>query len=112
MKTTRTIATAALAGALAFGGAGVAQAAPQNAGAIGGLVAAAINLDRTVTIDTIQLVNVENNDIIDDVNVDVRNVNILRNVTIELLNDNDIDIRDVVDVTIEDNVLVVVVDVL
>ena len=111
MKTTRTIATAALAGALAFGGAGVAQAAPQNAGAIGGLVAAAVNLDRTVTIDSVRILTVEGG-LIDDINVDVRNVNILRNVTINALNNNDIDIRDVVDVTIVDNVLVVVVDVL
>lgn len=111
MKITRTLATAAVTGALAFGGAGVAQAAPaQNAGAAG-LVAAAVNLDRTVDIDQIQLVNI-NGDVLSGIDVDVTNVNVLSGLTVQALNNNDIDVQDVVDVNIEDNILVVVVDVL
>lgn len=84
----------------------MAQAAPQNAGAIGGLVAAAGHPDRTVTIDSVRILTVEGG-LIDDINVDARNVNILRNVIVTALNENDIDLRDVVDITIEGNVLVV-----
>lgn len=120
MNTKRTIATVAVTGALAFGGAGMAQAAPlesvgvvggQNAGAIGGLVAAAVNLDRTVDVGQIQLVNVEG-DVLSDIDVDVENNNVLNGLTVQALNENDIDVQDVVDVNIVDNVLVVVVDAL
>lgn len=112
MKITRTLATAAVTGALAFGGAGVAQAAPvQNANAAGGLVAAAVNLDRTVDIDQIRLVNI-NGDVLSNIDVDVTNNNVLTGLTIQALNNNDIDVRDLVDVTVVDNVLVVTVDVL
>jgi hypothetical protein len=98
MRVKQGIAAATLAGALAFSGAGVAQA-QQNAGAIAGLAAVAANVD----IDTIQIV--QGNDIIDDVTVDVSNN--LNRLTIEILNENDIRLRDVVDVTVVGNVLVV-----
>lgn len=108
----KTLTTVALAGALTFGGAGMAQALPnQTAGAIGGLIAAAVNVDRTVDIDQIQILSPDGSiNIIRDVDVDVNNV--LNGLTVEILNNNDIDVQDVVDVTIVDNVLVVVVDVL
>ena len=112
MKVTQTLATAAVTGALAFGGAGMAQAAPpQNAGAAGGLVAAAVNLDRTVDIDEINLVN-NNGEVLSDLDVDVQNNHVLSGITVQALNNNDIDVQDVVDVNVVDNVLVVVVDVL
>lgn len=112
MKITRTLATAAVTGALAFGGAGMAQAAPaQNAGAVGGLVAAAVNLDRTVDIDQIRLVNI-NGDVLSDIDVDVTNNHVLNGLTVRALNNNDIDVQDVVDANVVDNVLVVVVDAL
>lgn len=113
MKIMRTLTTAAVTGALTFGGAGVAQAAPaqNNAGAVGGLVAAAVNLDRTVDIDQIQLVNI-NGDVLSNIDVDVTNNNVLNGLTVRALNNNDIDVQDVADVNIEDNVLVVVVDAL
>lgn len=107
MKITRTLATAAVTGALAFGGAGVAQAAPgQNANAAGGLVAAAVNADRTVDIEQIRLVSV-GDDVLSEIDVDVTNNNVLTGLTIRALNNNDIDVQDVVDVEIVDNVLVV-----
>ncbi|MBG6185651.1 hypothetical protein IWX65_003632 [Arthrobacter sp. CAN_A214] len=112
MQITKTLATVALTGTLAFGGAGIAQAAPnQNAGAVGGLVAAAVNLDRTVDIDQIRLVDNDGN-ILSNIDVDVPVNNVLNGLTIQALNNNDIDVQDVVDVTIVDNVLVVLVDVL
>jgi hypothetical protein len=112
MQITKTLATAALTASLAFGGAGIAQAATnQNAGAVGGLVAAAVNADRTVDINQIQLVTV-NGDILSDIDVDVPVNNVLNGITVNALNDNNVDIQDVVDVTVVDNVLVVVVDVL
>jgi hypothetical protein len=108
----KTLTTVALAGALTLGGAGMAQAAPnQTAGAIGGLVAAAVNVDRTVDIDQIQIFSPDGT-LIDDINVDVDVNNVLNGLTVQLLNNNDIDVQDVVDVEIVDNVLVVVVDVL
>ncbi|TLM82981.1 hypothetical protein FDW83_11355 [Pseudarthrobacter sp. NamE2] len=112
MQITKTLATAALTASLAFGGAGIAQAATnQNAGAVGGLVAAAVNADRTVDIDQIQLVNV-NGDVLSNIDVDVPVNNVLNGITVNALNDNEIDVEDVLDVTVVDNVLVVVVDVL
>lgn len=112
MRLTQALATATLTGVLALGGASAAQAAPlQNAGAVGGLVAAAVNLDRTVDIDEIRLVNI-NGDVLSNIDVDVRNNHVLNGLTVRALNNNDIDVQDVVDVTIVDNVLVVVVDLL
>jgi hypothetical protein len=112
MDIKKTLSATALAGALAFGGAGMAHAAPaQNAGAIGGLVAAAVNVDRTVDIDQVRLVNI-NGDVLSDIDVDVSNNNVLNGITVQVLNNNDIDVQDVVDVNIVDNVLVVVVDAL
>ncbi|WP_216699021.1 hypothetical protein, partial [Arthrobacter sp. 35/47] len=72
---------------------------------------AAVNLDRTVDVDQIQLVNVEG-DVLSDIDVDVENNNVLNGLTVQALNENDIDVQDVVDVNIVDNVLVVVVDAL
>ncbi len=70
-----------------------------------------MNLDRTVDVDQIQLVNVEG-DVLSDIDVDVENNNVLNGLTVQALNENDIDVQDVVDVNIVDNVLVVVVDAL
>ncbi len=132
MNVKKTFAVSAMTGALVFGGAGMAQASPldsvtdvtdvvagnsllgganNSSGAIGGLVAAAVSLDRTVDIEQIQLVNVEG-DVLSDIDVDVTNNNILNGLTVQALNENDIDIQDVVDVNVVDNVLVVVVDAL
>ncbi|WP_461188661.1 hypothetical protein [Arthrobacter sp. Z4-13] len=91
MQITKTLATAALPASLAFGGAGMAQAAPdQNAGAVGGLVAAAVNADRT-DINQIQLVTV-NGDILSNIDVDVPVNNVLNGITVNALNDNNVDV--------------------
>ncbi len=113
MQMKKTLATVALTGTLAFGGAGMAQAAPPNqtAGAIGGLVAAAVNVDRTVDIDQIRLIDNDGN-ILSNIDVDVPVNNVLNGLTVQALNNNDVDVQDVVDVNVIDNVLVVVVDVL
>jgi hypothetical protein len=102
MQTTKkALTTVALAGALTFTGTGIAQAAhEQNAVALGGLVAAAINADRTIDIDRIEILT---NDgeirIIDDINISDNNV--LNGLDIRAL--NNIDIRDAVDVVIVGN---------
>lgn len=53
-----------------------------------------------------------NGDVLRGIDVDVTAVNVLSGLTVQVLNNNDIDVQDVVDVRIEDNVLVVVVDAL
>lgn len=113
MQMKKTFATVALTGALTFGGATMAQAAAPNqeATAVGGLVAAAVNLDRTVDIDQIRLVDNDGN-ILSNIDVDVPVNNVLNGLTIKALNNNDIDVQDVVDVNVVDNVLVVIVDVI
>ena len=113
MQMKKTVTTLALTGTLVFGGAGVAQAAvpDQSATAIGGLVAAAVNVDRTVDIDQIRLVENDGN-ILSNIDVDVSVNNVLNGLTVNALNNNDIDVQDVVDVNVVDNVLVVVVDIL
>ncbi|WP_162148900.1 hypothetical protein [Arthrobacter sp. H20] len=70
-----------------------------------------MNLDRTLDVDQIQLVNVEGY-VLSGIDVDVKNNNVLNGLTVQALNENDIDVQDVVDVNIVDNVLVVVVDAL
>lgn len=101
----KTLTTVALAGALTFTGTGMAQAANhQNAGAIGGLVAAAVNADRTIDIDSIRvLTNDGTIEVID--NITVSDNQVLNGLTIRAL--NNIDINDVVDVDIIGNTTVI-----
>ncbi len=106
MIVSKGLATAAIAGALSFGVAAPAAAAPTNtaAGGAAGLIAAVIQLqDVEVTVVDI-----------DEVNVAVENVlnnnDVLNNAFQNFLNNNDVDVNveDVIDVAILDDGSVVV----
>ena len=102
LSTRKIIAGAAVATALTLGStAGPASAArpTQTGGAVAGLVAA------VVQTGDIEIITVETGDI------NVRLQNILNNnqILTDFLNNNDVNIEDVVDITVVDNVIQVVV---
>ncbi len=105
MNVRKLIAGATVATALTLGTLAPASAAPrQQAGAIGGLIAAVVQLqDLEVRV-------VEVGDV--DVNVALQNVLNNNRILTDFLNNNDVNVEDVVDITIVDNVVFVLVDVL
>ena len=102
LSTRRILAGAAVATALTLGSTAApasAQAPTQQAGAVGGLVAA------VVQAQNIEIITVETGDI----NVELQNILNNNRVLTNFLNNNDINIEDVVDITIVDNTVQVVV---
>ena len=102
LSTRKILAGAAVATALTLGAtAGPAAAArpTQQAGAVGGLVAAVVQTGdiRIVTVET------------GDINVELQNILNNNRVLTDFLNNNDVNIEDVIDITVVDNVVQVVV---
>lgn len=98
------VVATAMAGGTLFGAVPAGAQQSQDAGAIGGLLAAVVQAqDITVTV-------VE----VDDVEVDVAVQNVLNNnrILTNFLNNNNINVEDVVDIEVVDNTVFVFVDVL
>ncbi len=107
MMLKKSLATVATAGVLSLGMAAPASAAPNTnnqSGGAAGLVAAVVNANvQDVEVNVVRT---------GDINVALTNVLNNNRILTDILNDNNVVVTDVVDVTLVDNVLVVVVDIL
>lgn len=105
MNVRKLIAGATVATAVSLGTLAPASAAPrQQAGAIGGLLAAVVQV-QDIQVEVIRIGDV-------DVNVALQNVLNNNRILTDFLNRNNINVEDVVDIRLVRNVVVVVLDVL
>lgn len=102
MLVKKTLATVATAGILSFGMVAPASAAPNTnnqSGGAAGLVAAVVNANiQDVEVNVVRT---------GDINVALTNVLNNNRILTDILNENQVTVTDVVDVTIEDNVLII-----